>query len=80
MDSTPLKSVFVCLASTTAALANTACDAHDTLTITSATDDGLYEETHGPENSIDGNFDPDSRWSNESEGVRKPCCWTSAQN
>ena len=34
----------------------------------SATDEGFYEETHGPENTIDGDFDPDSRWSSESQG------------
>ena len=54
-----------------AAMANSACDANDSLVIVSATDDGLYEETHGPENSIDGNLDPDSRWSNESQGSPK---------
>ena len=55
------------------AMANVACegDAMGPLTIVSATDDGAYEETHGPENTIDGNFDPDSRWSNESEGAEK---------
>ena len=51
--------------------ANTACDGNGALTIISATDDGLYEETHGPENIIDGNFDADSRWSNESQGSAK---------
>ena len=59
------------LLSTTSAYANTACDANEPLTIISATDDGLYEETHGPENIIDGNFDPDSRWSNKSQGEPK---------
>lgn len=53
------------------AFANSACDASDPLTVISATDDGLYEETHGPENIIDGNFDPDSRWSNQSQGEPK---------
>jgi len=53
------------------ALANSACDANDSLTIYSATDDGTYEETHGPENTIDANFDPESRWSNESQGSPK---------
>lgn len=62
-----------CLASVAASHshANSVCDANDTLTIISATDDGHYDETHGPENSIDGNFDPESRWSNESEGASK---------
>lgn len=53
------------------AFANTACDGTGPLTIISATDDGLYEETHGPENTIDGNFDPDSRWSNQGQGTPK---------
>ena len=51
--------------------ANTACDGNAALTIISATDDGLFEKTHGPENTIDGNMDPDSRWSNESQGSPK---------
>jgi hypothetical protein len=55
----------------TSASANTSCDADAPLTIVSATDDGLYEETHGPENTIDGNFDPESRWSNQSQGAPK---------
>ena len=53
------------------AIANSACDANDSLVIVSATDDGLYEETHGPENSIDGDLDADSRWSSESQGAPK---------
>ncbi len=53
------------------ALANSACDATDGLTIISATDDGQYEETHGPENTIDGNMDAESRWSNQSQGSPK---------
>ncbi len=62
-----------CVASVigTQAMANAACDANESLTIISATDDGLYEETHGPENAIDGNFDPDSRWSNQGLGTPK---------
>lgn len=62
-----------CLFSTVSipAIANTACAPSDSLTIVSATDDGLYEETHGPENTIDGNFDPDSRWSNQGLGEPK---------
>ncbi len=55
----------------TQAFANTACDGVGSLTIVSATDDGLYEETHGPENAIDGDFDPDSRWSNQGQGTPK---------
>ncbi|WP_211300998.1 polysaccharide lyase family 7 protein [Aliiruegeria haliotis] len=51
--------------------ANSACDANDALIIVSATDDGLYEETHGPENAIDGDFDADSRWSNQGQGAAK---------
>lgn len=53
------------------AYANMACEGNAALTIISATDDGLFEETHGPENTIDGNMDPDSRWSNESQGSPK---------
>lgn len=44
------------------------CETTRNLTIVSATDEGFYEETHGPENTIDGDFDPDSRWSSESQG------------
>ncbi|MDB4222996.1 polysaccharide lyase family 7 protein, partial [Granulosicoccus sp.] len=53
------------------AIANSACDANNELVIVAATDDGLYEETHGPENTIDGDLDADSRWSNESQGTPK---------
>jgi len=53
------------------AFAQTQCEGDYALTIVSATDDGSYEETHGPENSIDGNLDPDSRWSNQSQGTPK---------
>ena len=65
---------FVSAFATPALAENLACDAdaNDRLTIVSATDDGLFEETHGPENTIDGDFDPDSRWSNESQGSPKP--------
>lgn len=51
--------------------AQSACDTSDVLTIVSATDDGLYEETHGPENTIDGSLDAESRWSNQSQGTPK---------
>ena len=73
MKNISLKTVCLCLTSLagTPALANVACDASDFLTIVSATDDGLYEETHGPENVIDGDLDPDSRWSNQSLGTPK---------
>lgn len=62
-----------CLASVVSSpsLANLACDAVGDLTIVSATDDGFFEETHGPENTIDGNLDAESRWSNQSEGAPK---------
>ena len=50
------------------AFAQDACDSPRQLTVISATDEGLYEETHGPENTIDGNMDGDSRWSSESQG------------
>ena len=39
-------------AASSQALANSACDANGSLTIIFATDDGLYEETHGPENTM----------------------------
>ncbi|MBT0959338.1 polysaccharide lyase family 7 protein [Alphaproteobacteria bacterium KMM 3653] len=73
MKHTALKTICICLASTYGgqAMANTACEGTGPLTIISATDDGLYEETHGPENTIDGNLDPGSRWSNESQGTAK---------
>ena len=73
MQNSASKVFSFCLVSLVAspAVANMACDANDSLTIVSATDDGLYEETHGPENTIDGDFDPDSRWSNESQGAPK---------
>ncbi|WP_394155080.1 polysaccharide lyase family 7 protein [Loktanella salsilacus] len=50
------------------AYAQDACDSPRQLTIVSATDEGLYEETHGPENTIDGDMDAESRWSSESQG------------
>ena len=53
------------------AYANTACDSNAELTIISAVDDGTFEETHGPENTIDKDLDADSRWSNESQGSPK---------
>ena len=46
------------------------CVENEPLTIISATDDGLYEETHGPENSIDITI-PDLRWSNLGQGEPK---------
>lgn len=55
----------------TTVIANAACVGNEALTIVSATDDGLYEETHGPHNAIDGNLDPDSRWSNLGQGAPK---------
>jgi len=51
--------------------ASATCTGNGPLTIVSATDDGLYEETHGPENAIDGDFDPDARWSNLGQGEPK---------
>ena len=50
---------------------NSACDANNGLVIVSATDDGLYDETRGPENVIDGDLSAESRWSNESQGSEK---------
>jgi hypothetical protein len=55
----------------TTVIANAACVGNEALTIVSATDDGLYEETHGAHNAIDGNLDPDSRWSNLGQGAPK---------
>ena len=52
-------------------VSNSACDANDGLVIVSATDDGLYDETYAPHNSIDGDLSADSRWSNESQGAPK---------
>ena len=52
-------------------IANSECDSNDNLTIVSATDDGLYEETHGPENTIDGDLQAESRWSSQSQGTPK---------
>lgn len=73
MQQVLLKAICFCIFSTLSSqgFANSACDANDSLVIVSATDDGLYEETHGPENTIDGDFDPDSRWSNQSQGAPK---------
>lgn len=73
MKNTTMKTLGFCVASVigTQGYANTACDANDSLTIISATDDGLFEETHGPENTIDGDMDADSRWSNQSQGSPK---------
>ncbi|MEO1308634.1 MAG: polysaccharide lyase family 7 protein, partial [Pseudomonadota bacterium] len=48
-----------------------ACDANNSLTLVSATDDGLYDEAYGPHNTVDGVIDPESRWSNESQGAPK---------
>jgi len=63
--------VFPMMAISAPTLANSLCEANEPLVIVSATDDGLYEETHGPENTLDGNLDPDSRWSNQSLGAPK---------
>ena len=63
--------IVAALSSSTSALASMSCQGNEPLTIVSATDDGLYEETHGPENTIDGNFDPESRWSNLGQGEPK---------
>lgn len=61
---------FACVLSSQG-IASAACEVNRSLTIVSATDDGLYEETHGPESTIDGDLDPDSRWSNQSQGAPK---------
>jgi len=67
------KSVVMALAAVLSppAFSQSPCAGDDFLTIVSATDDGLFEETHGPENTIDGNFDADSRWSNQGQGTPK---------
>lgn len=68
----PGKFISVALLTYTASVsANAACDANEALTIISATDDGLFEETHGPQNMIDGSLESDSRWSNQSQGTSK---------
>ena len=50
---------------------NTACDGNSPLTIVSATDDGLYSDNYGPENTIDNSLEVESRWSNQSQGAPK---------
>ena len=60
--------VFLCNAQ---AMAQEHCTTNDTLTVFSSTDDGRYEETHGPDNALDNNFDPESRWSNLGQGQPK---------
>jgi len=70
MKNIRMKSTVIFLTCTAGApvFAQSVCEADRTLTIVSATDEGYYEETHGPENTIDGDFDPESRWSSESQG------------
>ena len=64
------------LVSATTARANTACDGDAPLTIISATDDGMFDDvSHSPASLLDGNLDPDSRWSNESQGSPKENCF-----
>ncbi len=53
------------------ALASIACEDDNPLTIISATDDGLFDESYGAHNVLDGNFDPESRWSNLGQGEPK---------
>ena len=64
-------SASICFALSSPAFANPVCDDTGPLTIVSSTDDGLYQDLHGPENAIDGNFDPASRWSNLGDGLPK---------
>ena len=60
------------LFSATSASANTACDGVGPLTIIYATDDGMFDDvSHSPASLLDGSLDPDSRWSNESQGSPK---------
>ena len=53
------------------AQASLTCDDNEPLTIVSAIDDGLFDESYGAHNVIDGNFDPQSRWSNLGQGEPK---------
>lgn len=71
MNQTSIALAMALLFSTTSAMANTACDGDGPLTIISAIDDGLFEETHGPDKIIDGDLEADSRWSNQSQGSPK---------
>jgi len=66
---TAVSALLLCAGSVSA---NTACDGTGPLTIVAATDDGMFDDvTHSPASLLDGNLDPDSRWSNESQGTPK---------
>ena len=54
-----------------AALAGLNCEDDKPLTIISAIDDGLFDETYGAHNVLDGNLDPESRWSKLGQGEPK---------
>lgn len=47
------------------AAAVTDCEGLSQLAIIAANDDGSYDEDYGPSRAIDGQFDPESRWSSE---------------
>lgn len=68
-SATALSALILCAGSVSA---NTACDGIGPLTIISATDDGMFDDvSHSPASLLDGSLDPDSRWSNESQGSPK---------
>lgn len=53
--------------SSSSSVASEACTETAPLVISAATDDGSHDG-HGPENTIDGSLNPDSRWSSEGDG------------
>ncbi|RVU83307.1 hypothetical protein EOL70_16385 [Leucothrix sargassi] len=68
-SATAISALLLCAGSVSA---NTACDGTGPLTIIGATDDGMFDDvTHSPASLLDGSLDPDSRWSNESQGSPK---------
>ncbi|PWQ94245.1 polysaccharide lyase family 7 protein [Leucothrix arctica] len=68
-SATAISALLLCAGSVSA---NTACDGSGPLTIISATDDGMFDDvSHSPASLLDGSTDPDSRWSNESQGSPK---------
>lgn len=44
------------------------CSGISQLAIAAAQDDGSFDDVYGPERAIDGDFDPESRWSSEGAG------------
>ena len=68
-SATAISALLLCAGSVSA---NTACDGTGPLTIIAATDDGMFDDvSHSPASLLDGSLDPDSRWSNESQGSPK---------